>query len=186
MMLGPPGAGKGTQAERLRTELDLAHLATGDLLRAAVADGTELGTYLVRDINITTQGSNPATPVQVNGTWFFAAHDPEHGAELWKTDGTTGGTVLVKDVRPGEQQSYIDNLMDVSGTLFFTANDGVHGYELWKSDGTEAGTVMIKDIHPSGSSSPRPMHRSQWYDHGCVLWKTAFTFNWAEPLQAGN
>lgn len=43
MFLGPPGAGKGTQAERLRTDLDLLHLATGDLLRAAVAEGTELG-----------------------------------------------------------------------------------------------------------------------------------------------
>jgi adenylate kinase len=48
VFLGPPGAGKGTQAERLRTELDLAHLATGDLLRAAVADGTELGTEAKR------------------------------------------------------------------------------------------------------------------------------------------
>ena len=43
MFLGPPGAGKGTQAERLRDELSLVHLATGDLLRAAVSDGTDLG-----------------------------------------------------------------------------------------------------------------------------------------------
>lgn len=43
MLLGPPGAGKGTQAERLREELSLTHLATGDLLRAAVAAGTPLG-----------------------------------------------------------------------------------------------------------------------------------------------
>ncbi|WP_246496268.1 adenylate kinase [Miltoncostaea marina] len=43
MLLGPPGAGKGTQAERLRAEFDLVHLATGDLLRAAVAAGTDLG-----------------------------------------------------------------------------------------------------------------------------------------------
>jgi adenylate kinase len=43
VLLGPPGAGKGTQAERLREELSLTHLATGDLLRAAVAAGTPLG-----------------------------------------------------------------------------------------------------------------------------------------------
>jgi len=43
VFLGPPGAGKGTQAERLRDEFGLAHLATGDLLRAAVAGGTHLG-----------------------------------------------------------------------------------------------------------------------------------------------
>lgn len=43
MFLGAPGAGKGTQAERLRRDYGLLHLATGDLLRAAVAEGTALG-----------------------------------------------------------------------------------------------------------------------------------------------
>ena len=43
ILLGPPGAGKGTQAERLREDFDLAYIATGDILRKAVADGTELG-----------------------------------------------------------------------------------------------------------------------------------------------
>lgn len=42
-LFGPPGAGKGTQAERLKADLDLLHLATGDLLRAQVAAGTPLG-----------------------------------------------------------------------------------------------------------------------------------------------
>jgi adenylate kinase len=43
VLLGPPGAGKGTQAERLVTDFDLPYYATGDILRAAVNDGTELG-----------------------------------------------------------------------------------------------------------------------------------------------
>jgi adenylate kinase len=43
VLLGPPGSGKGTQAARLRDERGFAPLATGDLLRAARAEGTELG-----------------------------------------------------------------------------------------------------------------------------------------------
>src|SRR3954462_12507482 len=43
VLLGPPGSGKGTQGERLQEDLRLPYYATGDILRAAVRDETELG-----------------------------------------------------------------------------------------------------------------------------------------------
>jgi adenylate kinase len=51
ILLGPPGAGKGTQAERLRADFSLAHISTGDMLRAQVAEGTELGAQAQRYMN---------------------------------------------------------------------------------------------------------------------------------------
>ncbi len=43
LLIGAPGAGKGTQGERLATRLGVRHIATGDLLRAEVKEGTPLG-----------------------------------------------------------------------------------------------------------------------------------------------
>ena len=43
LLLGPQGAGKGTQAKRIASEYGLPHIATGDILRRAMAEGTPLG-----------------------------------------------------------------------------------------------------------------------------------------------
>ena len=43
LLMGPPGAGKGTQAEKLVETYKIPHISTGDMFRAAVKQGTELG-----------------------------------------------------------------------------------------------------------------------------------------------
>lgn len=43
ILIGPPGAGKGTQAQRLIERYSIPHISSGEMLRAAVAEGTELG-----------------------------------------------------------------------------------------------------------------------------------------------
>ena len=43
ILLGPPGAGKGTQAAFIKNKLDVPHLSTGDILRKSVKDATDLG-----------------------------------------------------------------------------------------------------------------------------------------------
>lgn len=49
ILLGPPGAGKGTQASKLTNEYDLIHISTGDIFRSNIKDETELG-KMVKDV----------------------------------------------------------------------------------------------------------------------------------------
>ena len=88
-----------------------------------------------------------------DGTLFFAAFDPKHGEELWKSDGTEAGTVLVKDINPGPASSSPGGFANIGGTVFFSALDPLVGDELWKTDGTPEGTVLGADISPGPGSS---------------------------------
>ena len=119
--------------------------------------------YIVRDINATTETSDPSNLVNVNGILFFSADDGDNGEELWGSDGTAAGTFMVANVNPlttcnqsGTYPGYgsypchssPSNLVNVNGTLFFSADDGTSGKELWRSDGTVTGTFMVTDINP--------------------------------------
>lgn len=115
------------------------------------SDGTEAGTYMLKDIRTGAVGSNILYVKNVNGTLFFAANDGTNGLELWKSDGTAGGTVMVKDI--SVNSSSPKNLTELNGILYFTADITFGNSKLWRSDGTEAGTYIVKDINPSGSAA---------------------------------
>jgi len=51
LLLGPQGAGKGTQAKRISEEYGIPHVATGDMLRTAITEGTELGRKVAPIVN---------------------------------------------------------------------------------------------------------------------------------------
>ncbi len=51
IIMGPPGAGKGTQSERIVAALNIPHISTGDMFREAISNGTELGKTAQQYIN---------------------------------------------------------------------------------------------------------------------------------------
>ena len=116
------------------------------------SDGTEAGTFRVKDIAPGPGHSFPSCLVVSGGTLFFGATDGTNGHELWRSDGTEAGTFMVKDIIPGSGSPGVHFLVDGGGTLFFAAS-GASGIEVWKSDGTEAGTLPAGNIGPGTSSS---------------------------------
>ena len=80
ILLGAPGSGKGTQAKRMVAEFDLVHISTGDMLRRAIAAGTDLGEsmehylkagYLVPDHHVTNLVDQHLAKADANGGFIL-------------------------------------------------------------------------------------------------------------------
>ena len=67
VLLGPPGSGKGTQSPRLKEQYSVCHLATGDLLRAEIGSGSDLGKEIKTVIEDGKLVSHPSVIIQVQG-----------------------------------------------------------------------------------------------------------------------
>ncbi|MBN1910231.1 MAG: tandem-95 repeat protein [Pirellulales bacterium] len=137
---------------------NLAYFAATDTTHGRelwATDGTEQGTYLVKDIQSGAGSSDPTEFVEFGGNLFFVADDGQNGIELWMTNGTASGTILVADINDSDTgaDSSPTGLTVVDGLLYFAATDESHGTELWRSDGSAAGTVMVKDIYTGTTSS---------------------------------
>ena len=82
ILLGPPGAGKGTQAQRIADDFDLPYFATGDILRAAVDEGTDLG----REVQ-EYMGRGDLVPDEVIGGVVFDRIDSHEAEDGFLLDG---------------------------------------------------------------------------------------------------
>jgi ELWxxDGT repeat protein len=117
------------------------------------SNGTDAGTFLVRDIYAGPGNSFPDDLTFCNGKLLFRAFNIKTGSELWSTDGTAAGTSLVKDINTSSTNSsfagsnYFFKGIGASATgVVFNAVTQETGSELYKSDGTSAGTVLLNDI----------------------------------------
>jgi len=83
VFIGPPGAGKGTQGPKLKEKYGCVHLATGDLLRAAVAKGTEMG----KKAKVAMDAGKLVTDDIVIGMIKEAISNPDVGEKGYILDG---------------------------------------------------------------------------------------------------
>jgi adenylate kinase len=102
LIFGPPGSGKGTQAARIHSELDLEHLSTGEILRAEAARGTEIGKEAAR---LMKEGHLVPDELLV----------PIIRARLQERRGRSRGVLLDGFPRTVEQAKALDELLAADG-----------------------------------------------------------------------
>jgi ELWxxDGT repeat protein len=124
------------------------------------SDGTEEGTFLLRDVAPGQASSmlpmfDRDTTAFADGWIFFAADDGTHGSELWRSD-LNQSTEVVRDIVRGQASSMPTNLRTVGDRIYFSANDVAHGRELWWASPSNA--ILVADVNPGPDSSlPREM-----------------------------
>ncbi|GEE04033.1 adenylate kinase [Gordonia spumicola] len=112
VILGPPGAGKGTQAELLSESLGIPHISTGDLFRANISQGTPIGVEAKKYLD---SGNLVPPEITINMVRERLA-EPD----------ATGGFILDGFPRSTEQAVALEGILDDLGT----ALDGVLSFEV--------------------------------------------------------
>jgi ELWxxDGT repeat protein len=102
------------------------------------------------------EGSDPDGFVEAGGLVYFAAIDPAHGREMWRTDGTPEGTSLVADIHPGPADSDPTMPMAFRDGVLFSAYDD-QGTAIWRAGADIDGAVPVTrgDVWPLAISGGR-------------------------------
>ena len=118
-------------------------------------DGTDSGTYRIKDVWPGPVGSSPSALTIVGQVLYFAADDGVHGSELWRSDGTEAGTTMVQDLTAGSGASSPALLTAVGDTLYFAAGGGT-ARRVWRlrdADGPAVGAAELVPGQAAGATS---------------------------------
>ena len=127
-----------------------------------VTDGTEEGTFMLKDINKTVVNELTGATAGAQLDWltnfyneklFFVAYSDEYGNEPWASDGTPEGTYMIKDMFEGVNANGIPNgggaftARVYNGEVYFRGYDPVYGQELMATDLTPGGVRLVADLN---------------------------------------
>lgn len=145
-------------------------------------DGTAAGTVMV-----TPRGVIPRSPVEFNGSIYFAAHQKDNGYELWKTDGTPLGTSRVVDLRPGSGDGNPTNLTVVDDRLFFVGSSSSSVRSLFTVDlagAVTAGPVVATSGGAQTLNASASGDGTLVYTQSAALWESDGTVEGTHKLVA--
>ncbi|OCK80184.1 adenylate kinase [Lepidopterella palustris CBS 459.81] len=134
ILMGPPGAGKGTQAPKIKDKYCICHLATGDMLRAQVAKKTALGREAKK---IMDQGGLVSDEIMVN----MIKSELENNTEC------KNGFILDGFPRTVAQAERLDEMLDERKQKL------MHAIELQIDDGLLVSRITGRLIHPASGRS---------------------------------
>ncbi|PGH30891.1 adenylate kinase [[Emmonsia] crescens] len=134
ILMGPPGAGKGTQAPRIKEKFCACHLATGDMLRSQVARKTELGREAKK---IMDQGGLVSDEIMIN----MIKHELENNKEC------QNGFILDGFPRTVAQAERLDGMLNARGQKL------QHAIELQIDDALLVARITGRLVHPASGRS---------------------------------
>ena len=150
-----------------------------------ITDGTNAGTYMLKDIRpgFASSAVNTTSVVSGDMIYMIVVDSSIQSYSLWRTDGTSAGTLrLMKFPSSMTPPNLSTNeISGANGRCVFSYGNS-NNKELWASDGTPEGTKLLKEFKPGASQGGNPYnlvatkHHVYFFaddgEHGYELWRT--------------